>query len=158
MCMTVTVLHALQAGYSAFVFALRDSFLFNNGPGLLCSDHGPIKANRDCVSVAVNVPRLPPSDWPRLCMILQPGMTSVAVQVLRSIAASMNVSCNQNLCCRCAGVCSFIRISKGAHAVVTSLFKVCAYSPVTVYAHATAYSLKLLCLCVRVCVRARQDL
>ncbi len=35
-CMTVTVLHALQAGYSAFVFALRDDFLFNNGPGFLC--------------------------------------------------------------------------------------------------------------------------
>ncbi len=36
LCMTVTLLHALQAGDSAFVFALRDVFLFHSSSAFLC--------------------------------------------------------------------------------------------------------------------------
>ncbi len=35
-CMTVPVLHALHTGDSAFVFALKEAFLFHSSPGFLC--------------------------------------------------------------------------------------------------------------------------
>ncbi len=35
-CMTVPVLHALHAAYSAYAFALRDAVLFNSGPAFMC--------------------------------------------------------------------------------------------------------------------------
>ncbi len=51
-CMTVPVLHALHTGYSAFVFAFRDAFLFAV-QGSCAEIIDRLSANRDSVLVAM---------------------------------------------------------------------------------------------------------